>query len=580
MTSLLHQLAQEAGISRLWIDADGEEQQVSDESLRAILSALGFGASDEAAIIVARAALHERRSARPSLLTIDCGEPLTLPGGVCTLRNETGEVIEIDAERGLSQPGYYRVDYDDGSGLLAVAPARSPAIKKRGWGVTIQIPSLRGEDKDFGDFGLLAEAVTRLGACGADAVALSPVHALSLAAPGRFAPYSPSSRVALNALLAPLEIAGVAPSAALIDWEVAGPAKLNALYEAFSLTASVDGAGSFEHFAQKQARAGVDAVQRAARQAGMAIGIIADLAVGVDPEGEEARGDPGAFLQALRIGAPPDPLGPQGQDWGLTSYSPQGLADRGFAPFIAMLRANLPQGGGIRIDHAFGLQRLWVIPQGRPASEGAYLAYPFEDMLRLVKLEAWRADAIVIAEDLGTRPPGFGDALAEAGIYGMTVLPFTRDKQGFLDASAYPPGSVAMSGTHDTATIAGWWAGRDLEWNRTLDRGGETEAQRAEARTDLWKAIGAGAPQPANDDPTPVIERVLSFMAGSDAPLLLVPMEDLAGLIEQPNLPGTTTEHPNWRRRLPAPIDALLATPAVQRRIACLTKARPEEDHP
>lgn len=589
MMTLLHQLAQEAGIARLWIDAGGEEREVSDENLLAILSALGFGASDEAAIIAARAALHERRSARPSLLTMDCGEPLTLPGGVCTLRNETGEVIEIDAERGLSQPGYYCADYDDGTILLAVAPAHSPAIKRRGWGVTIQIPSLRGEDKDFGDFGLLADAVARLGACGADAVALSPVHALSLADPGRFTPYSPSSRVALNALLAPLEIAGVAPSSALIDWDVVGPAKLAALEEAFAHIASDAGtasnAGSFEHFVQEQARAGLDAVQRAARAAGMAIGIVTDLAVGVDPRGQEACGDPGAFLQGLRIGAPPDPLGPRGQDWGLTSYSPQGLADRGFAPFIAMLRANLPQGGGIRIDHAFGLQRLWVIPQGHPASAGAYLSYPFADMLRLLKLEAWRADAIVIAEDLGTRPLGFGEALEEAGIYGMAVLPFTRGERGFLDAPAYPAGSVAMSGTHDTATIAGWWTGRDLEWNHRLDRGGETQVERAEAREALWEAIGSGDAQPANDDPHPVIERALSFLAGSASPLLLVPMEDLAGLVEQPNLPGTTTEHPNWRRRLPAPIDALLAEPAVQRRIACLTKARPaaalfQEDQP
>lgn len=588
MTSPLHQLAQEAGVARFWIDADGEERQVSDETLRAILSALGLRASDEAAITVSRVALHERRSARPSLLTMDCGEPIALPAGVCSFRTEIGETIEIDTERGLSQPGYYHADYDDGSILIAVAPARCPAIKRRCWGVTIQIPSLRGDDKDFGDLGLLADAVERLAARGADAVALSPIHALSLANPGRFAPYSPSSRIALNALLAPLGTAGVEPSAALIDWEVAGPARLIALQEAFALAASAKEANkgeSFEHFSQKRARAGLDDVQRAARDAGMAIGIIADLAVGVDPLGEEALGDPGAFLQGLRIGAPPDPLGPQGQDWGLTSYSPQGLADRGFAPFIAMLRANLPQGGGMRIDHAFGLQRLWVVPQGRPATEGAYLTYPFTDLLRLLKLEAWRADAIIIAEDLGTRPPGFSEALEKAGIYGMTVLPFTRDAEGFLDASAYPEGSVAMSGTHDVATIAGWWTGRDLEWNHTLDRGGDTQGDRAEARKALWMAIGAGAPQPANDDPTPVIERVLDFLAGSAAPLLLVPMEDLVGLVEQPNLPGTTVEHPNWRRRLPASIDALLAEPALQRRIASLTRARPraallQEDQP
>jgi 4-alpha-glucanotransferase len=577
---LLHQLAQEAGIARLWTDADGMEQVVSDDSLRAILASLGLPADNDAAVTVSRAALHQRRSARPGLVTVDCGEPLPLPGGKFTLRDETDAVLKIDSECGLSVPGYYRADLDDGSVMLAVAPLTCPAIRTRGWGVTVQIPSLREEEKDFGDFDTLIEAVTRLGACGADAVALSPVHAQSLLAPGRFAPYSPSSRVELNALLLPVHRRGVAPSATLIEWDVAGPAKLKALEEAFRRSAAKGNADaqvdSFEAFTQAQARAKLDDVQREAKNAGMAIGVITDLAVGVDPQGEEARKDPGAFLQGLHIGAPPDPLGPQGQDWGLTSYSPQGLADRGFAPFIALLRTNMPRGGGIRIDHGFGLQRLWIIPQGRPATEGAYLSYPFNDMLRLVRLEAWRAASVVIAEDLGTRPPGFGEALEKANIYGMTVLPFTRGEEGFRPASAYPERSVAMSGTHDIATITGWWTGRDLDWNRRLDRGGETPAERAEARSALWTAIGGGAPQPADDDAAPVIERALAFLAGSTAPLLLVPMEDLLGLAEQPNLPGTTNEHPNWRRRLPAPIERLLSDPDVQQRIACLSTIRPK----
>jgi 4-alpha-glucanotransferase len=318
-------------------------------------------------------------------------------------------------------------------------------------------------------------------------------------------------------------------------------------------------------------------VQQAARDAGMAVGLITDLAVGVDPAGAEAQGQPDVFLHGLRIGAPPDPLGPQGQDWGLTSYSPQGLADSGFAPFIAMLRANLPRGGGIRIDHAFGLQRLWVVPEGRPASEGAYLAYPFADLLRLIKLEAWRADAVVIAEDLGTRPPGFSKALAGAGIHGMAVLPFARDEEGaFLPAAAYPATSIAMTATHDTATVAGWWSGRDLEWNRDLGRGGDTADQRARDRAALWAVIGDGAPQPAADDPAPVVDAAIAFLAATPAPLVIVPMEDLAGLMEQPNLPGTVDEHPNWRRRLPAPIAALLARADVARRIDRLNEERGE----
>ncbi|MBT2245111.1 4-alpha-glucanotransferase [Sphingobium sp. BHU LFT2] len=574
----LHQLAKEAGISRRWTNADGVEQIVSDDSLRAILAALGLSAGDDEAVKVSRATLHQRRSARPKLVTVDYGEPLPLPSGEFTLRDERGTALEIDPDHGVSAPGYYCAEFDGGSMMVAVAPPSCPAIRTRGWGVTVQIPSLREEGKDFGDFDALMDAVLRLSACGADAIALSPVHAQSLLAPGDFAPYSPSSRIALNALLVPVDARGVAPSATLIDWEVAGPAKLKALEQAF-MRAAPEGnttfdAGNFEAFLQEQARTGLDAIQRAAKEAGMAVGVITDLAVGVDPQGEDARKDPGAFLQGLRIGAPPDPLGPRGQDWGLTGYSPQGLEDRGFAPFIALLRANMPRGGGMRIDHGFGLQRLWVIPEGRPAAEGAYLSYPFPDMLRLLKLEAWRAGSIVIAEDLGTRPTGFDEALERANIYGMTVLPFARDDEGFLPASDYPERSVAMSGTHDIATIAGWWTGRDLDWNRRLDRGGETRAQRAKARLDLWTAIGAGAPQPDDADTAPVIERALTFLAGSAAPLLLVPMEDLMGLIEQPNLPGTTIEHPNWRRRLPAPLERLLADADVQRRIACLTKGR------
>jgi 4-alpha-glucanotransferase len=215
------------------------------------------------------------------------------------------------------------------------------------------------------------------------------------------------------------------------------------------------------------------------------------------------------------------------------------------------------------------------VPEGRPASEGAYLAYPFADLLRLIKLEAWRADAIVIAEDLGTRPPGFSDALARAGVHGMAVLPFARDEDGaFLPAEDYPPTSIAMTATHDTATVAGWWTGRDLDWNRKLDRGGDSPDRRATDRAALWQAIGSGAPQPADDDPAPVIDAALAFLARTPAPLLIVPMEDLAGLAEQPNLPGTVDEHPNWRRRLPAPVAALLARADIVRRIDSLNEER------
>ncbi|GAY24300.1 4-alpha-glucanotransferase [Sphingobium fuliginis] len=566
----LHRLAAEAGLMRCWTDADGAGQEVSDGSLRAILTALDLPAGTPEEIARSRASLRHRLDRLPAMITADRNKPIPLPDRLhgAQLLDEAGHAVDIGMDSlrrsGVAEPGYYRLESAQGSIRIAIAPDRCPPIGRRCWGVAIQIPSLRGSG-DFGDFGTLCEAVRLLGAKGADAVAISPVHALD--DPARFAPYSPSSRLALNILFGEAEPIAAADASDLIDWSKAGPAKLAALRR----TVGGDDAGLL----QSHARRGLDAVQQAAREAGMAIGLIADLAVGVDPGGSDARSDPAAFLQGLRIGAPPDPLGPRGQDWGLTGYSPLALVERGFEPFIAMLRANMPARGGIRIDHGFGLQRLWVVPEGRAASEGAYLRYPFDDLLRLVKLEAWRARAIVIAEDLGTRPAGFSAALEAAGIHGMAVLPFSRDEAGeFLPAAAYPARSVAMSGTHDTPTLAGWWTGRDLEWSRLLDRGGESGAERDQNRKALWRAIGEATPMPAKDDPDMVIDRALAFLAGTPSSLLLVPMEDMVGMIEQPNLPGTVDTHPNWRRRLPDRMEKLLDRPDVSRRIDRLNRER------
>ncbi|MET0250353.1 MAG: 4-alpha-glucanotransferase [Sphingobium sp.] len=602
----LDALAMQAGIARRWTDADGMDHIVADDNLRAILGALGLPAESPDQMEASRASIAERAMRQPQLITADAGQPIDLPATdhACTLTDEHGAIIPHDMAQlrktGLAQPGYYRLTLSTTTMTLAIAPDRCPSLPGRCWGAAVQIPSLRGSSGGaFGDFAALEEAVTALGQAGADAVALSPVHAQFLAEPGRFTPYSPSSRLFLNALFA--AVPGEDPKGQegeLIDWYNAGPSRIAALRRAFqSLDGSdrvavqafrreggeplerqarFDAEPDFALFLQWQARRGLDRVQEAACAAGMKIGLITDLAVGVDPAGSDVAADPDAFLHGLRIGAPPDPLGPLGQDWGLTSYSPHGLIDSGFAPFIAMLRANMPKDGGIRIDHAFGLQRLWVVPQGRAASDGAYLSYPRDDLLRLVKLEAWRAGAVVIAEDLGTCPPGFPDALAAAGIYGMAVLPFSRDQSGgFAPASDYPAQAVAMSGTHDLPTIAGWWSGRDLEWNRRLGRSSETDEARSAARAALWKAIGNGAPLPGDMDGDIVIDHVLAFLAKSPSPLLLVPMEDLVGVDEQPNLPGTVDEHPNWRRRLPGRIEHLLSRPDVIRRIDQLNLARP-----
>ncbi len=625
--TVLHALAREAGLARCWTDADGEARLVADENLRAILEALGLPAETDAAIARSRERLRARRESLPALLTADAGAPIALPpalhGVEVSLFDEADQPVAPSLVASgdkaflppIEEPGYYRLVYPGGETRIAVAPLRCPDLASRAggrrcWGVAVQIPSLRGDSaEDFGDFGILARAVTALGKAGADAVALSPIHAQFPADPGRFTPYSPSSRIFLNGLFAACAAHDRAQDEAskggLIDWRKAGPKKMAALRRSFDHlgpdervalerfrerggeallrqarfdrgeSANDGEALAFQSFLQCRAREGIDLVQQAAREAGMAIGLITDLAVGVDPAGSDVQGDPGAFLQGLRIGAPPDPLGPLGQDWGLAGYSPEGLRERGFAPFIAMLRANMPRGGGVRIDHGFGLQRLWVLAQGATAAEGAYLDYPFDDLLRLVKLEALRADAVVIAEDLGTRPPGFTEAMEAAGLYGMAVLPFSRDDEGrFSEAAAYPATAVAMSGTHDTPTLAGWWAGRDLEWRRRLGHPAETDAERDRSRAALWETIGAGASLPPHEDGHAVIDSAFAFLGATPSPLVIVPMEDVAGMIDQPNLPGTIDEHPNWRQRLPDRMEALLERDDVKARIACLAAAR------
>ncbi len=223
--------------------------------------------------------------------------------------------------------------------------------------------------------------------------------------------------------------------------------------------------------------------QAAARAAGMPIGLIADLAVGVDAGGSQCWSRPDETLIGLSIGAPPDLLSPRGQSWGLVAFSPRGLQLNGFSGYIDMLRAAMRHAGGVRIDHAMGLARLWVLPDGASAAEGVYLHFPLDDMLRLIRLESLRHQAIVLAEDLGTVPEGFQDKIGDAGMLGMRVLWFERAHDlGFTAPTGWTRGAVAMTSTHDLATVAGWWSGRDIDLARAGRHARRRRTGRARAR--------------------------------------------------------------------------------------------------
>lgn len=646
----LRDLALAAGLAPEWRDAGGQARTVSHDALAALLGALGHAADTETDRRRSLAQIADREAIAPPLLSGDVGRPIRLPPAMADA-TQAELAIEDTPPRAL-QPvdgwlpavetiGYHRLRIDGEERTLAIAPRTCfPLPDRRIWGAAVQIPSLRDHRaRPYGDFGALTHAARLLGERGADALAISPVHALYPGDGRRFSPYAPSSRLFRNAALADPELAGLSGLAQedggdLIDWAAAVPPRLAALRAAFAsvdaaLRASVNqwvedqgealrlhalhdalhlhfaqtakgwrdwpaeyhdphgdavqrfaaqnrGEIAFHLFAQYLAAQNLEAAQAAAKESGMAVGLIADLAVGVDPGGSDAWAMQGLMLEDVRIGAPPDLLGPDGQNWNLTGFSPEGLVASGFAPWIATLRATMAYAGGIRIDHAFGLRRLWITPEGASAIDGAYLAYPQDELMRLIAIESHRASAIVIAEDLGTHPPGFAKDMAERGMAGMRVLWFEREGDGaFRSPAAFDPVSVAMTATHDAPTVSGWWGGRDLDWNARLGRSGPSEADRDRDRAALWSAIGAGAPQPPSDHAPPVVDAAIRHVAGAASRIAIAPLEDLAGEAEQPNLPGTIDEHPNWRRRLARPTDELLDDPAVAARIAALKEARP-----
>ncbi|WP_368623259.1 4-alpha-glucanotransferase [Paraburkholderia sp. BR13444] len=346
----------------------------------------------------------------------------------------------------------------------------------------------------------------------------------------------------------------------------------------------------FHLFLQWLASRGLLHAQQTAREAGMAVGLIADLAVGCDSAGSHAWSYPDDMLQGVSVGAPPDLFNQAGQSWGLTTFSPRAMRTQGFAAFIDMLRAAFAHAGGIRIDHILGLRRLWLVPEGESARNGAYLRYPLEDLLRLIALESWRHRAIVIGEDLGTVPSGFRERLDEHGIEGIRVLWFEAapDGHGFKAPAEWDRYAVATTTTHDLPTVAGWWRGSDIMWRNRI---GQTMAradgrdpedaaleERAQQRADLWRAFqraGVAAPGVAPPDAdNPPVDEALAFVAATPGPLVTFPLEDLLALAEQPNLPGSIDEHPNWRRRMALPIDAMFDDPVFTDRLLAVDGAR------
>lgn len=677
-------LAGRAGLAVDWIDANGQPQRVKPPVLQAVLAGLGLPADSDEAIETSllNLQLEQQNKRLPPLLTADVGKALDLSRyfnahTYCVVHLENGESlpIQLDADAvlpGMIPIGYHRVLAGDQQFTLAVAPARCYSVgdalhqsAPRTWGLSVQLYALRRRgDGGFGDTQALETVLQAASERGAEALAISPLHAMFSNAPEQYSPYSPSSRLLLNYLYAsPASILGEpavnrAMAATgltehlqhleqlpLIDWPAATRAKQALLrqlhedftredhplkddfqrfrdkggealenhcrFEALQAVAAAEGhsqdwrhwpeqwrnpdSPALLHFAEEHRHLiayfafcqwliaqCLDRAQATARASGMAVGLIADLAVGADGAGSQAWCRQDELLAQLTVGAPPDPLNRAGQGWGISAFSPEGLKRNGFRAFIEMLRANFAHAGGLRIDHVLGLQRLWVMPVGAPPGEGAYLYYPVDDLLRLVALESVRHQAVVLGEDLGTVPEGLREKLSERAILGMRVLLFEQDYGAhFKPILAWPDDALATTSTHDLPTLNGWLHGHDIDWNERLALIDPVTANR-------WREIRQreceGLNQALRQDPqnfqeetrgnAPMLDASIRYLGHTRAPLVLLPIEDALGLEEQANLPGTISGHPNWCRRLPVDSSELLDAIDATGRLELLACAR------
>lgn len=328
---------------------------------------------------------------------------------------------------------------------------------------------------------------------------------------------------------------------------------------------------AFHAWVQQRCDEQLTAVRDAARRAGMALGVLHDLPVGVDANGADAWALADVLAAGVSVGAPPDNFTPRGQDWGLPPWRPDRLAATGYAAPRDMLRAVLAHADGLRIDHVAGLWRLWWIPPGDGPDRGTYVHYDADVMLAVLALEAHRAGATVVGEDLGTVEPEVTQALADNEMLGCAVSWFTRDQSApdepLLPPAKWPSRAAASLSTHDLPTAAGFLRGEHVRARADLglldDVPGEQSVADKE-RAEWLELLGSeGLLSGPDPDEAAIITAMHRLLAATPSRLKLVSPYDVLAEPRQPNLPGTIDEYPNWRLPLPETLEELRADPRV-----------------
>lgn len=671
-------LADEVGILHQWQDAHGEAVSLEENALRGVLRALDLPADNATQInnSLKEARRRKRAAEKGPLVIADAGRPIDMhsrvaPGSYCLLQREDGTRLDVQLDNHgylPAQPvGYHSLSCGDQQWQLACTPPACLSVaeltgRQRIWGIAAQVYSLRrAGDAGLGDTAALEQLAESAARHGADALAISPLHAMFSQYPEQYSPYSPSSRSHFNILhAAPAQVFGEAvvdqamrdaglleqahqlEQDSLIDWPAAAalrlkllrqlhqqwpqaPAALREDFEAFrrqggeqllqhccheALHESMLARGEsgdwrqwptewrqpdspavrqfaeehgaeleFHAFAQWLAQRGLAQAQQTAREAGMGIGLIADMAIGADPSGSFGWACQAQLLGRVSIGAPPDLLNRQGQNWGVAAFSPLGLKQQGYSAFIQMLRANLAHSGGLRIDHIMGLQRLWIIPEGAEPQQGAYLSYPLDDLLRLLALESWRNRALIIGEDLGTVPAGLQQVLAERNILGMRVLQFEQQDDALPAPQRWSDQALATTSTHDLPTTLGWLTERDIDWRQQVGQSDAEQSLADREQRDTQIAVLDKALRNekllSSEDNQQRLTASIRFLGRTPAPLVLLPLEDVMASAEQPNLPGAADDrHPNWRRRWPQAAKDMLDLAQPRERLKALDEER------
>lgn len=347
----------------------------------------------------------------------------------------------------------------------------------------------------------------------------------------------------------------------------------------------------FFQYVQWVASEQLNEVRRMAEQQAMPIGLYHDLALGADRNGAEAWVYQSVLALGADCGAPPDAFAPEGQNWGLPPINPHALRASGYEMIIQLLRHNFRSGGAIRLDHVMAFCRLFWIPRGRPASEGTYVQYPFEDLLAIVALESTRSNMLVIGEDLGTVPDWVRAQLAKARVLSYRVFYFERGGDGgWKSPGDYPAQSLAVATTHDLPTLTGFWSGEDLQVRRGLgafsddatryraweerqrDKGGILSALKREG------LLPNGVTEDLATAPAMTSElcrAIHLYLARTPSWLVLANLEDGLGERSQTNLPGTVDSHPNWTRKYAVPVDEILGDERMRELGAVLRSVRP-----